>query len=453
MQVLTQLFRQTPASAVGLDLSDDSLCWVELRRDSAGRPQLERCLFEPLAPGWVVGGQLRDFGEVEAALRRLGQRAGADSGGLRPLGLAVPAQLVTTHEGIFSPGLSDEKLALRVQADLASLLRCSPEELRVDFRPARVTLGAPTGVVLGKGDRSLEMAAVSNEAVEDRVALVEAAGLSVQPVLMAWAPEAGVLAAGRMVQAFARHLPAVPEGSGSLVACGLALRAFEGTGKHHPDKPDFNFLPHREARMARRHRLFLRQVGAVAAIILVATAALRLALSSQLSTQQAAQAALRQSMAALDADAKREASAQVALDGVKGREAVLSDFDDARQQLPWALDELKAHPPEGLHLSSLRRDDQGYWLSGQARSAAVVFELMDRMSRGSQYFKQPTLLDLTLVARPAVAAAEPLALAGPAVSIASVSVAPAVQAASLSQAAEVVPAADRTVFSLRASRP
>lgn len=198
MQLLSRLIPQPSASAVGLDVSEQGLCWVELRQSQAGLV-LERCGFEPLAPGCVVAGQVTEFEGVEAALRRLASAAGA--AGHRgakqtlALGLAVPAELVTLRRAHFAGKPSAPALAELVQADMASRLQLPPLEVCVDFQLGLARPAAP------EPGTEVFAAAVPKELVEDRIALVEGAALSLRPIVMAMDSQMAALAACRAIRA------------------------------------------------------------------------------------------------------------------------------------------------------------------------------------------------------------------------------------------------------------
>ena len=589
MQILSKLRGQVGGvRAAGLDLNDQGLCWVELRQDKERGLALERCLFEPLAPGCIVEGQILEFSEVEAALARLLSRphaspssdASPSSQGISPLALAVPASLVTTHLVSFPARVSDAVLAQRLQADMAARVRLKAEAICVDFLP-RLADG------LKKDEREsrqsdLVAAVVAKNAVEDRVALVEGAGLPWRVDLMALVGQATVLAASRAVHAQARRPSAVmalvqfeadgllldvlqgtkvlhserfvvahslahsragepqveyplelpdgllealdaPYGSATagrpeqlwlvapaspaaawarvlqertglpcalvdpfegmlrdnldegnrvdaaqaLAACGLALMALSdlGAASQVALQPRFNFLPHRDALSVLRKKSFVLQLAAVTLTVLLGTAAMQLALSEQLNTHKGAQAEVQQAIAGLDAELARLAGAAAELERLQGHERVLTAFAQSRQQTPLKWQELSALLPNGLHLTSLRQDAQGAAiLSGQARSAAEVFALIERLAGGSQHFKRPELLDLSSLDAAAAAAAPHARQPGaPAAALAATAAAPPADPAAFTASAaapiHTLAAAtqaglvERVVFSLRAESP
>lgn len=507
MRILSKFLGQADgARSAGLDLSDRGLCWVELRQDQGRDLVLERCIFEPLAPGCIVKGEILEFSEVEAALARLlgASTATSHTGAIPPMALAVPDVLASTHGVTFPAKLTDALVAEALQAGMAAKLQRKAEAICVDFVRSAVRAT----------DRETDFiaAVVPKDAVEDRIALIEGAGLPWHAQVMALASQAAVLAASRAMERQAEqpkavmalvrleldalHLdilqqgkvlrserfaverspeqaPELPEGllealepaggsaamgrpaqlwwagpadtaeawagelqerlglpcalvdtfegmvpgealdgggrldpAQTLVACGLAWIALSnaGTARQTAHQPFFNFLAHREAAIAQRKNSFVRQLGAVTLAVLLGSAVLRVVLSEQLQTQQDAQKEIQKDMAELDAEIKRLAGVATEMQRLQSREGALIEFAQARQQTPLMWRELSVFLPDGLHLTSFRRDAQGAAvLSGQARSAAEVFDLMDRLTGGSQYFRRPELLDLSLLADPSVA--------------------------------------------------
>lgn len=498
--------RAAPVSAVGLDLSDQGWRWVQLCVDrAAGKAhtlRLEVCAFEPLAPGCVVGGQVIDFGEVEAALGRLLAHVRPVPGAslAAVVALALPDALITAQGLRVSPDLSEAERLGQVQFELAALLQCDAADLCVDFQASQDsgTLGAGL---------ALMAAAASKAAVEDRIALLEAAGLPSQPAVMAVANQAAVRAACRVMQArgvsaqavvaliqlapsawrldiirqgqvlhslpaevltpleapdlpvgllqaieagraehigvagpaeqagiwaatlqqrtslpcavldafdgmvpaeLSAELPALRmnDGPESLVACGLALTALSalpaprrfGAAKRVADPFGFNFLPHRETAWAQRQSLFLKQLGAVALVVLLTSAAAHQLLSAQVQARQDVRAESARDIAKVEAELKHMTTLAADTSSLERNGAALLTFMQAPRRMPLLLDELRALLPDGLHLTSLRRDAQGdSVMSGQANSAAEVFALIERLSAHSQHFKRPGLLDLALL--------------------------------------------------------
>lgn len=518
MKKLRTLFslRKPPACAAGLDLNEQGLRWVQLCENRAGGKAhtllLERCVFEPLAPGCVVSGQIIDFGEVEAALGRLlaQVRAGPDAPPVATLALGIPDSLITTQRLRVAAPLSEAERLAQVQLEMAALLRSDSADLCVDFEPSQDggTMSA---------ELTLMAVAAPRVAVEDRIALLEAAGMSLPPAVMAVASQAAVHAADRVMQArglsaqavialiqlessalrldlirqgqvlhslpvevptplFALEgvdvlnvldvldLPAgllqaiedggaeqiwvagpaeqadvwaatlrnrttlpcamldafdamVPadlsaelqafrlnDGPESLVACGLALTALRalpsrkfGSHKRVADQLSFNFLPHRETAWAQRKSSFYKQVGAVALVVLLTSAAARHILSAHVQNRRDVVAESTMAIAKVEAELKRMATVGADRSSLE-RQADLLTFMQAPHQMPLLLEELRALLPDGLRLTGLRRDAQGdAVLSGQANSAAEVFALIERLTAHSKHFKRPALLDLSLL--------------------------------------------------------
>ncbi len=451
------LFTRTRAAAIGLDMSEQGLRWVELCEGGpASSPQLllRRCVVEPLAPGCIVEGRVLQFQEVEAALGRLmGTRSASDGPGspMPALALGVPAQLATRGSARFPAALRESALAERVQTAMAERLHCAPDDLCVDFQVRLALAGAPAGAEV-----DVDMAAVPREAVEDRLALLESVGL--RPALLTLTPEVGLVAAQAALPTdFARGDASLkgqaPDGAEYLVARGLALQALTSlTSLRSPKGPtgpnsnaSFNFLPHRQAALARRQKSFLLNLAATLLLTLGATVIFRLLLSQELSARQATGQQLRSQITALDAQAKRLTALESELQALARQESRIAAFDAARQQTPLLFEELWGLVPEGLFLTSLQREASSYLLAGQARSPAEVFAFIERLKIGSQHFIKPSLLDLAVM--PDAAAPAPPSPQSPQ-SLPSVPVPPVPPA--LTSGERI---AERYAFTLRAEQP
>lgn len=506
MQVKSLLFpfRSTSLTAAGLDLNDQGLRWVELRQDERGLQaslHLAHCAFEPLAAGCIVGGEILAFDEVEAALGRLLVQVLAfpRPSPLKMLALAVPDLSVTLQRVLVPAGLNEADRLARAQLEVATAMRRYAADLCVDFRAE-----TPTGSDTPNAGTALRAAGVLREAIEDRMALIEAAGLTFQPAVIAMAGQAGVLAACRVLKARGTlpqvatalvqleprslrldilcqgqalhsqrfepapaltdlanaHLSAgeghdaldelvalvtgrtqqvwiagpreqasgwaallqrrtalpcsvvdafdalVPAesmvlqsphaGTESLVACGLALAALRS--RSAADPLDFNFLPHRQTAFAQRRKSLLRQAGVVTLCVVLTSAAAHFVLSAKIQNQQGVRESAARDLANAKAELARLAGTAADMPALQRERRLLMAFLQTRQHMPELLDELGVLLPEGLHLTSLRRDTQGMAIvSGQAQTAAEVFGLIERLAQRSQHFKRPALLDLSLL--------------------------------------------------------
>lgn len=414
MQILPRFGRKPLATGHGLHMDDRGLAWVALRRERERGLVLAHCLFETLAPACIVDGQIVELGRVEMALRRLLASAGLPDAGasdaepaqgdLPALALAMPAGLVSFRQARFPANLSESALAERAHASMAVQLGRSPDELLVDFYA-----GPPDApAVAGRGpgtSLALHLAAVSRHAVEDRIAVVEAAGMLCRPVLVTVSAEA-------VADQEAQGRWSAAAGAAAYELAAKALEASQSSKARRSNRKagpapaaSFNFLPFRATLRLHQQQVFMRFSACVVLLILLATLVGRWALSAQLAAVQTAHAEVRQSILANDAEAKRRLARASELAVLQGHEAVLIAFGQSRQRLPLLLQELGTLLPQGLHLTGLRLEEQGYVLTGRARSAGDVFELIDRLSRYSLHFTRPTLQGLSLAADGGVAAA------------------------------------------------
>lgn len=410
-------------------MDEHGLAWVALRREPGRGLVLAHCLLETLTPGCIAQGHILELGQVEAALRRMQAAAGMPDAGeseprrgggdLPPLALSVPAGLVSFHKTRVPSNLSESALAERAQASMAVQLGCSPDDLRVDFH-----VGPPEAAVVS-GSRpdkffELQLAAVPSSAVEDRIAVVEAAGMPCRPVVMAISAEAVTSQEPSVSWSAAAGAAAYELASKALEASQFKRKAKATTAA------SFNFLPFRATLRLHRQQVFMRFSASLMLLILLATLAGRWVLSGQLTAVQTAHAEVRRDILASETEAKRRLAHASELTVLQGHEAVLIAFEQSRQRLTLVLQDLATLLPQGLHLTALRLEQQAYVLTGQASSAAEVFELIDRLSRDSLQLTRPILQGLSL---------------------------PAEGGAAASSSAAATPAKESVAFSLRAQPP
>lgn len=187
MPAIASWLSRQPAPLLGLDISASSVKLVELGRDRRGRHVLERCVLEPLQPGWVVDGSVERFDEVARAIARAVQASGSRT---RQVAMALPSSAVITKTLVLPPGLSDLELEAQVQAEASQYIPFSLDEVSLDFCVAGPSAVSP-------GDTEVLIAASRRDRVQDRQALAEAAGL--QPRVLDVESFAARLAADRLL--------------------------------------------------------------------------------------------------------------------------------------------------------------------------------------------------------------------------------------------------------------
>lgn len=173
---------------IGLDISASSIKLVELSRNRTGEYTLERCLLEPIEPGWINEGNFENYDEVVEAARRLVKRSGTKA---RQVAMALPASVVISKKIILPAGLSDREMEAQVELEANQYIPFSLDEVSLDF----CVIGpSPTSV----GDVEVMLAASRKEKVEDRQGLAEAVGL--MPAVMDIESNASRLAVQRIVE-------------------------------------------------------------------------------------------------------------------------------------------------------------------------------------------------------------------------------------------------------------
>ena len=161
------IFKTTPPSLVGVDISSTSVKLVELSDIGKGAFRLDRYAIEPLPKDVVADGNIANIEQVSETLRRGFKRLGSRN---KNIALALPAAMVITKKIIVPAGQRDEELELTVEAEANQYIPFALDEVNLDFQ----TLGAAPN---NTDEVEVLIAASRKEKVEDRVAAAEAAGL------------------------------------------------------------------------------------------------------------------------------------------------------------------------------------------------------------------------------------------------------------------------------------
>lgn len=215
MSAIGSWLSRQPAPLLGLDISASSVKLVELGRDRRGRHVLERCVLEPLQPGWVIDGSVERFDEVAQAIARAVRASGSRT---RQVAMALPSSAVITKTIVLPPGLTETELEAQVQAEASQYIPFSLEEVSLDFCVAGPSAVSP-------GDVEVLIAASRRDRVLDRQALAEAAGL--QPRVLDVETFAARLAADHLLST----LPGAVPNTAPDTAPGTAPGTWSGT---HP---------------------------------------------------------------------------------------------------------------------------------------------------------------------------------------------------------------------------
>ncbi|WP_342118609.1 pilus assembly protein PilM [Pseudoduganella sp. OTU4001] len=167
---LKALFGGAQAPLVGLDISTSSVRLVELSDAGKDGVRLERCASEPLPRGAVADGNIENMEQVVEAVRRLVKKSGTRA---KHVALGMPPASVITKKIVLPSGMSEEQLEVQVESEAAQYIPFALDEVSLDFD----VLGP---VSSSTDDIEVMLAAARREKVEDRVAIVESAGMKAQ---------------------------------------------------------------------------------------------------------------------------------------------------------------------------------------------------------------------------------------------------------------------------------
>lgn len=162
-----------------------------------------------------------------------------------------------------------------------------------------------------------------------------------------------------------------------------------------------NLLPYREAahksqaRRFNRHLAFAVLLGCL--VSAVAFGGYRYRTHSQWQRNEV----LQQEIARLDAGMKNVANLQKNVADMQVRERVMESLQLRRNLSVHLLQELVLQTPDGVHLSSLKQDQQHMLLTGFAQSQERVSELLNNLG-SSDWLSRPELVEIAAIslARP-----------------------------------------------------
>jgi type IV pilus assembly protein PilM len=162
------LFGQTNPPLIGIDISTSGVRLVELADAGKGELRLERYASEPLPRGTVVDGNIENIEAVSEAVLRVWKKSGTR---IKQVALGMPPAAVITKKIILPAGLPEDQLEVQVESEASQYIPFALDEVSLDFD------------VIGQAPNSAEdmevmLAAARREKVEDRVAILEAAGLT-----------------------------------------------------------------------------------------------------------------------------------------------------------------------------------------------------------------------------------------------------------------------------------
>lgn len=167
MQLDLSIFNPKARSLIGLDISSFAVKMVELGSDGKSGHRVERYAIEVLPRDAVADGNIVNLEATAEAVRRAWKRLATST---RSVAIALPASHVITKKIIVAAGLREQELELQVESEANQYIPFALEEVNLDFQIVGSAPSSPDEI-------EVLIAASRKEKVEDRVAVVESAGL------------------------------------------------------------------------------------------------------------------------------------------------------------------------------------------------------------------------------------------------------------------------------------
>ena len=200
MQLDLSIFNPKARSLIGIDISSSSVKMVELASDGKSGYRVERYTIEVLPRDAVADGNIVNLEAAAEAVRRAWKKLASST---RQVAIALPASHVITKKIIVAAGQREEELEVQVESEANQYIPFALEEVNLDFQVVGPAPSSPDEI-------EVLIAASRKEKVEDRVAVVESAGL--KPVVVDVESYA-VLAAFELIE---KQLP--DGGKGQIIA-------------------------------------------------------------------------------------------------------------------------------------------------------------------------------------------------------------------------------------------
>ena len=200
MQLDLSILNPKARSLIGLDISSSAIKMVELASDGKGGYRVERYTIEVLPRDAVADGNIVNLEATAETVRRAWKKLATST---RLVAIALPASHVITKKIVVPAGQREEELELQVESEANQYIPFPLDEVNLDFQVVGPAASSPDEI-------EVLIAASRKEKVEDRVAVVESAGL--KPVVMDVESYA-VLAAFALIE---KQLP--DHGKGQIVA-------------------------------------------------------------------------------------------------------------------------------------------------------------------------------------------------------------------------------------------
>ena len=167
MQFDLSIFNPKVRSLIGLDISSSAVKMVELGSDGKTGYRVERYAIEVLPRDAVADGNIVNLEATAETVRRAWKRLATST---RSAAIALPASHVITKKSIVAAGLREQELELQVESEANQYIPFALEEVNLDFQIVGPAPSSPD-------ETEVLIAASRKEKVEDRIAVVESAGL------------------------------------------------------------------------------------------------------------------------------------------------------------------------------------------------------------------------------------------------------------------------------------
>lgn len=200
MRLDLSIFNPKARSLIGVDISSSSVKMVELASDGKNGFRVERYTIEVLPRDAVTDGNIVNLEAAADCVKRTWKKLATTT---KQVAIALPASHVITKKIIVAAGQREEELEVQVESEANQYIPFALEEVNLDFQVVGPAPSSPDEI-------EVLIAASRKEKVEDRVAIVEAAGL--KPVVVD-VESFAVLAAFELVE---KQLP--EGGKGKIVA-------------------------------------------------------------------------------------------------------------------------------------------------------------------------------------------------------------------------------------------
>jgi type IV pilus assembly protein PilM len=152
---------------IGLDIGSSSVKIVELSDAGKGELRLERYAIETLPRGAVVDGNIDKIDIVADAVKRAWRKSGTK---IKNVATALPSAAVITKRIALPANLREEELEMQVESEANQYIPFALDEVSLDFQVLGPVPNSPEDV-------EVLIAAARKEKVEDRIAVVQSAGL------------------------------------------------------------------------------------------------------------------------------------------------------------------------------------------------------------------------------------------------------------------------------------